>query len=192
MCKVLCWRSNDNSEVKGDIFIFDFVIGSKVGLWCADHQCLIYCHVCCTLLMPCRFVFSFRSMKTPAWSRRPSRAGLTALTQPTCQPRDSTSRRHLGYTGVLFTMQHSVQHKKIRRERARESESVRNLIHCAWLVGSMAASYLREKCVDFIWHSRGTSPNEVWDGEWVRVRMSGYMLQKSKTSTSNALRDMPT
>lgn len=42
----------------------------------------------------------------------------------------------------------------------------------------MAASYLREKCVDFIWHSRGTSPNEVWDGEWVRVRMSGYMLQK--------------
>lgn len=124
-------------------------------------------------------------MKTPAWSQRPSKAELTALTQPTCQPRDSSSRRHLGYSGVLFTMQHSVQHKKIRRERARESESVRNLIHCAWLLGSMAASYLREKCVDFIWHSRGTSPNEVWDGEWVRVRMSGYMLQNSKTSTSN-------
>lgn len=121
-------------------------------------------------------------MKTPALSQRPSKAELMALTQPTCQLRDSSSRRRLGYSGVLFTMQHSVQHKKkIRRERA----SVRNLIHCAWLLGSMAASYLREKCVDFIWHSRGSSPNEVWDGEWVRVRMSGYMLQISKTSTSN-------
>lgn len=138
------------------------------------------CHVCRTLLTPRCFVFPPRLMKTPAWSQRPSKVELTALTQPTCQPRDSSSRRHLGYSGVLFTMQHSVQHKKIRRERARESESVRNLIHCAWLVGSMAASYLREKCVDFIWHSRGTSPNEVWDGEWVRVRMSGYMLQKKQ------------
>lgn len=50
----------------------------------------------------------------------------------------------------------------------------------------MAASYLREKCVDFIWHSRGTGPNEVWDGEWVRVRVNGYMLQKQQTSTSNS------
>lgn len=121
---------------------------------------------------------SFRSMKTPTWSRRPSRAELTASTQPTCQPRDSSSRRHLGYSGVLFTMQHSVQHIKKLGEKGRERASVRNLIHCAWLVGSMAASYLKEKYVDFIWHSRGTSPNEVWDGEWVRVRMSGYMLQK--------------
>lgn len=56
-----------------------------------------------------------------------------ASTLPTCQLRDSSSRRHLGYSGVLFTMQHSVQHKKIARA------SVRNLIHCAWLVGSMAA-----------------------------------------------------
>lgn len=98
--------------------------------------CVIIHFACC----------SSRSMKTPAWSRRPSKVELTASTPPTCQPRDSSSRRHLGYSGVLFTMQHSVQHKKIRRERARESESVRDLIHCAWLVGSMAASYLREMC----------------------------------------------
>lgn len=39
----------------------------------------------------------------------------------TCQLRDSSSRSHLGYSGVLFTMQHSVQHKK-NRERARECE----------------------------------------------------------------------
>lgn len=130
------------------------------------------------LLKSCWIVFSSRSMKIPTWSQRPSRAELTALTQPMYQLKDSSSRQHLGCSGVSFTMQHSVQHKKIRRERTRESESVRNSIHCAWLLGSMAASYLREKCVDFIWHSRGTSPNEVWDGEWVRVRMSGYMLQK--------------
>lgn len=61
-------------------------------------------------------------MKTPAWSQKPSKVELTASTLPTCQPRDSSSRRHLGYSGVLFTMQHSVQHKKIRRERAKESE----------------------------------------------------------------------
>lgn len=66
--------------------------------------------------------FSHRLMKTPAWSQRPSRAELTALTQPTCQPRDSSSRWHLACSGVLFTMQHSVQHKKLgakERERAR-------------------------------------------------------------------------
>lgn len=73
--------------------------------------------------------FSPRSMKTPAWSQLAYRAELTALTQPTCQPRDSSSSQHLGYSGVLFTMQHSVQHKKIRSERTRESESVRNSIY---------------------------------------------------------------
>lgn len=36
-------------------------------------------------------------------------------TLPTCQLRDSSSRRHLGYSGVLFTMQHSVQHKNERK-----------------------------------------------------------------------------
>lgn len=58
----------------------------------------------------------------------------------------------------------------------------------------MAASYLREKCVDFIWHSRRTSPNEVCDGEWVRVRMNGYMLQKKKKANIyiKPSRDMPT
>lgn len=131
--------------------------------------------------------FSSRLMKMPALSQRPSRAELMGLTQPMCQPRDSSSRWHLGYSGVLFTMQHSVQHKKIRSERTRERECEKFDIHCAWLLGCMAASYLRGKCVDFIWHSRGTGPNEVWDGEWVRVRMNGYMLQKKKqTSTSNS------
>lgn len=41
-------------------------------------------------------------------------------------------------------MQHSVQHKNKLGEKERERASVRNSIHCAWLVGSMAASYLRE------------------------------------------------
>lgn len=123
-------------------------------------------------------------MKTPAWSLRPSRVELTALIQPTCQPRDSSSRQHLGYSGVLFTMQHSVQHTKLgekERERARVWE-IWYIVLGSW---DPWLHLMREKCVDFIWHSRGTSPNEVWDGEWVRVRMSGYMLQKSKTSTSN-------
>lgn len=82
-------------------------------------------------------------------------------------------------------MQHSVLQKKLgekERERARMWK-IWYIVLGSW--DPMAASYLREKCVDFIWHSRGTGPNEVWDGEWMRVRMSGYMLQNSKTSTSN-------
>lgn len=47
-----------------------------------------------------------------------------ALTLPTCQLRDSSSRRHLGYSGVLFTMQHSVQHKKKKFEKERERARV--------------------------------------------------------------------
>lgn len=63
-----------------------------------------------------------RLTKTTPWSQRPSKAELTASTQPTCQPRDSSSRRHLGSSGVSFTMQHSVLQKKLgekERERAR-------------------------------------------------------------------------
>lgn len=126
-----------------------------------------------------------RLTKTTPWSQRPSKAELTASTQPTCQPRDSSSRRHPGSSGVSFTMQHSVLQKKLgekERERARMWK-IWYIVLGSW--DPMAASYLREKCVDFIWHSRGTGPNEVWDGEWMRVRMSGYMLQNSKTSTSN-------
>lgn len=55
--------------------------------------------------------FIFRSMKTTPWSQRPSKAELMALTQPTCQLRDSSSRRHPGSSGVSFTMQHSVLQK---------------------------------------------------------------------------------
>lgn len=106
-----------------------------------------------------------------------------ASTLPTCQLRDSSSRRHLGYSGVLFTMQHSVQHKKWEKERVWEIWSIVLGSWDLWL-------HTERKCMDFIWHSRGTSPNEVWDGEWVRMRMSGYMLLKSKTSTLNAMRDM--
>lgn len=129
--------------------------------------------------------FIFRSMKTTPWSQRPSKAELMALTQPTCQPKDSSSRRHPGSSGVSFTMQHSVLQKKLgekERERARMWKNW-YIVLGSW--DPMAASDVREKCVDFIWHSRGTGPNEVWDGEWMRVRMSGYMLQNSKTSTSN-------
>lgn len=38
----------------------------------------------------------FRLTKIPAWSQTPSKAGLSASTQPTCQPRGSSSRRHPG------------------------------------------------------------------------------------------------
>lgn len=142
---------------------------------------------------PCLFAFiSSRLMKTAAWSQRPSKAELTALTQPMCQPRDSSSRRHLGYSGVLFTMQHSVQHKKIRRERARESENVKNLIHCAWLLGSNGCILSERKMCGFHLAFQGNRPK--WSLRWrVGASESEWLhVAKQQNIYIERLRDMPT
>lgn len=127
-------------------------------------------------------------MKMPALSQRPSRAELMGLTQPTCQPRDSSSRWHLGYSGVLFTMQHSVQHKKkIRSERTRESESVRNSIYIVLGSGDAWLHLIWEKNV---WISFGIPGEpaqmkfEMASGcewEWMAT-----CCKKKQTSTSNS------
>lgn len=137
-------------------------------------------------LRPALVCFSSRSMKTPAWSRRASRAELTALTQPTCQPRDSSSRWHLGYSGVLFTMQHSVQHKKLgakERERARVWEIRYTLCLALGIHGCILSE--RKMC-GFHLAFQGNRPK--WSLRW-RVGASEnewLHVAKKQTSTSNS------
>lgn len=99
-----------------------------------------------------------RLTKTTPWSQRPSKAELTASTQPTCQPRDSSSRRHPGSSGVSFHDAALCSTKKIRRERARESENVKNLIHCAWLLGSNGCILSERKMCGFHLAFQGDRP----------------------------------
>lgn len=139
-------------------------------------------------------LLSFRLRKTTPWSPRPTKAELTTSTRPTCQPRDSSSRRHPGSSGVSFTMQQSVLQKK--KLGAKERERARMWKNWYIVLGSwdpMAASYLSGKmCGLHLAFQGGIVPNEVWDGEWMRVRVSGYMLQKRQNIYIERLRDMPT
>lgn len=134
--------------------------------------------------------FSSRSMKMPALFQRPSRAELMGLTQPTCQPRDSSSRWHLGYSGVLFTMQHSVQHKKKlgAKERERERARVWEIRYTLCLALGMHGCILSErKMCGFHLAFQGNRPK--WSLRW-RVGASEnewlHVAKKKQTSTSNS------
>lgn len=100
---------------------------AHMGLYYFECSHSVYCIMTSTnVVLLCLLV---RLTKTPTWSQKPSRVEPMALTPPpTCQLRDSSSRRHPEYSGVLFAMQHSVQHKKKlgEKERERERECERN------------------------------------------------------------------
>lgn len=85
-------------------------------------------------------------------------------------------------------MQQSVLQKKIRSERARESENVKKIdtlclalgiqwLHLIWV----------EKCVDFIWHSKGGSAQMKfemasgceWECEWLHVAKTAKHLHRT-------------